>query len=156
MENTIISFYEALSRKDAETMIQCYHKNVIFKDPAFGELNTNRVKNMWRMLCQSQLDKEFLVTYKNVKHANTSGSAEWEAVYYYGRQNKKVHNKIHAYFEFKDGLIFRHTDHFKLWNWACQALGPTGCLIGWTPYFKRRIQIQTNKMIDKFEAKQSL
>ena len=43
-------FYTAFQRRDARTMIACYADDVVFSDPAFGELRGDEVRGMWRML----------------------------------------------------------------------------------------------------------
>ena len=35
----------------AETMVECYHKDVVFEDLAFGVLNGNKASDIWNMLC---------------------------------------------------------------------------------------------------------
>lgn len=59
MKNIIENFYEAFANLDAETMVSYYHDDIVFEDPAFGILKGNRAKNMWRMLCESQKNKDF-------------------------------------------------------------------------------------------------
>ena len=49
-EQNIASFYNAFAVGDAETMAALYHDQVTFSDPAFGTLQGEEVRNMWRML----------------------------------------------------------------------------------------------------------
>jgi hypothetical protein len=56
-------------------------------------------------------------------------------------------NTIQARFEFKDARIYRHCDEFSLWRWASQAMGITGSLIGFTGFFRHRLQKQTRKLL---------
>ena len=151
MKETIETFYKAFNDLDAETMVKCYHEDVVFEDPAFGVLNGERAKNMWRMLCHSQKGKDFKVIHSNVNYDDNSGSAHWEAFYNFSKTGRKVHNKIDATFEFKDGKIVKHTDVFNLHRWSKQALGFKGLLIGGTNFFKTKLQSQTNRLLDKFE-----
>ena len=51
MRQLIKDFYQAFAALDAETMASCYHKDILFEDPAFGVLKGEKAKNMWRMLC---------------------------------------------------------------------------------------------------------
>ena len=101
------------------------------------------------MLCESQKGKDFKVQHSAV----TSDSAYWEAFYTFNKSGRKVHNKIHAKFEFKDGLIIRHSDFFDLHRWAKQALGFSGAVLGWSGYFKKKLQKQTHYLLYKFEQK---
>ena len=52
MENTALikQFYTAFAAGDAKKMAQCYHEDIVFRDPAFGTLQGARVSSMWEML----------------------------------------------------------------------------------------------------------
>lgn len=154
MSQLIEQFYTAFSKLEAEKMVSCYHPEVIFHDPAFGELKGERAKNMWRMLCHSQKDKDFKVTFKVLSSDDHYGQAHWEAFYTFSQSGRKVHNTISANFEFKEGLIIKHTDNFNLYRWSQQALGLKGYLFGFTSFFQNKLQQQTNRLLDKFENKQ--
>ena len=153
MNELIEKFYKAFENLDAETMAECYHKDVVFEDPAFGVLKGERAGNMWRMLCETQKDKDFRMTYTHVESNDDSGSALWEAFYTFSKTGRKVHNLIRASFEFKDGKIIKHTDDFNLRRWAKQAMGFKGYMIGGTGYFKSKLHYQTSSLLTKFENK---
>ncbi|WP_438426264.1 nuclear transport factor 2 family protein [Aquimarina macrocephali] len=150
MKKLIETFYTGLSNLDAETMISCYHDDVVFEDPGFGKLKGNRAKGMWRMLCKNA--RNFKVEFSQVEANDQKGSAHWEAWYSFSKTGKSVHNKIDAQFEFKDGKIIKHIDDFNLHRWASQAIGWKGALLGGTGFFKKKLILQTNKMLDKFMA----
>jgi len=152
MKALIEKFYSAFKNLDAETMANCYHKDIVFKDPAFGILKGVKAKNMWRMLCANQKGKDFKISFSNITFKDVKGTANWEAHYTFSKTGRKVHNKITATFEFKDGKIIKHTDSFNLYRWAQQAFGTTGYLIGWTSFFRKKLQKQTNAMLSKFEV----
>lgn len=149
LKELINKFYTAFNQLDSEAMVACYHDDIVFKDPAFVELKGEHAKNMWHMLCESQKGQDFKVTHSEV----TEDSAYWEAFYTFSRTGRKVHNKVHAKFEFKDGLIIKHSDHFNLHKWAKQALGFSGAILGWTSVFQKKLQGQTNHLLNKFEQK---
>ena len=149
-------FYEAFSRLDSESMVQCYHDDIVFEDPVFGKLKGEKAKNMWRMLCQSQKNKDFKIEYSQINYSNQSGSAYWEAFYIFSRTGRKVHNKINAQFIIKDDKIVHHVDNFSLHQWASQALGLKGKLLGNTSFFKRKMTKQVNILLTAFEAKNQL
>ena len=152
MDKLITTFYTAFNNLDAETMATCYHKDIVFEDPAFGVLEGKRAGNMWRMLCAGQKkETDFKVTFSDVKTEGNNGSAKWEAFYTFSKTKRKVHNIISADFEFKDGKIIKHTDHFNLRTWANQALGFKGFVLGGTRYFKNKLKHQTNGLLTKFE-----
>ncbi len=150
-EDLIEKFYQSFANLDAEGMAACYHQDIVFEDPAFGELNGEHAGNMWRMLCASQKGKGFVVKHFAVVADDKNGTAEWEAWYTFSKTGRKVHNKISAQFEFSDGKIIKHVDSFDLRKWAKQALGFKGILLGGTNFFKKKLQAQTNSMLRKFE-----
>lgn len=144
----IHTFYTAFKNQDAEKMIECYHEDIIFEDPAFGKLHGERAKNMWRMLCENA--KDFNLEFSNIRAIDQEVKAHWEAKYNFSQTNRPVHNRIDATFEFKDGKISKHTDVFDLHQWAKQALGFKGFLLGSTSFFKTKLQQQTNQKLDAF------
>ncbi|MDY2586540.1 nuclear transport factor 2 family protein [Winogradskyella aquimaris] len=146
MKYLIEAFYDAFKNLDGKKMASFYHKDIIFEDPAFGIIEGNRAKAMWQMLCESQKGKNFRVEASDI----TENTAHWEAFYIFSRTGKKVHNKIDAQFEFKDGLIIKHIDTFNLHHWAKQAMGFKGWLLGNSSFFKRKLQSQTNYLLDGY------
>ena len=151
MKSIIEKFYTSFSHFDAEAMVSCYHKEVIFEDPAFGILKGEHAKNMWRMLCNALDKTNDKITFSDVEFEAEKGNAKWEAHYTFSQTKRRVHNKISASFEFKDDLIIKHTDEFNLHRWANQALGFKGFLFGGTNFFKNKLHAQTNKLLKKFE-----
>lgn len=146
----IEQFYESFAAIDAEGMAALYHDEIIFRDPAFGTLNGERAKTMWKMLLGSQTKASFHVAHNNVRVANNMGHVNWIADYTFSKTGRKVRNEVKATFKFKDGLIIEHSDDFDLHKWASQALGFKGRLIGWSSFFKSKLQKQTNGMLDRF------
>ncbi|EDP70030.1 hypothetical protein FBALC1_10872 [Flavobacteriales bacterium ALC-1] len=156
METLITKFYNAFNNLDAETMLSCYHDDIVFEDPAFGVLKGNSAKAMWQMLCASQKGKDFKVISSKIEANATEGSAHWEAFYSFSKTGRKVHNKIDAQFEFKDGLIIKHTDDFNLHKWAKQAMGIKGLLFGGMGFFKKKMHKQTNYLLEKYIKEKKL
>lgn len=155
MESLIKTFYTAFNALDAEAMISCYHDEIIFEDPVFGILKGQRAKAMWQMLCESQKGKDFEVIASKIKCTSNEGEANWEAFYTFSKTQRRVHNKIKAEFVFKDGLIVEHKDVFSLHNWAKQALGFKGLVLGRAPYFRNKLRSQTNAALNRYLDKKS-
>ncbi|MBL4755805.1 MAG: nuclear transport factor 2 family protein [Flavobacteriales bacterium] len=153
MQNLIETFYQSFAKLDAEAMVNCYHDDITFEDPAFGVLKGEKAKNMWRMLCESQKGQNFIVESSNIIADDAKGRAHWEAHYIFSKTGRKVHNIIDATFEFKEGKIIKHTDHFSLHKWSKQALGVIGMLLGGTDFFKKKLNSQTAKLLADFEKK---
>ncbi|WKB82159.1 nuclear transport factor 2 family protein [Cellulophaga lytica] len=145
----IEKFYTSFSNADVNGMLSCYHNNIVFTDPAFGTLKGDRAKAMWQMLL-SRSNGGTQITFSSITTNENKGSVNWKAVYTYGPKKRNVVNNVTASFTFLDGKIIKHTDSFNLWNWSKQALGTSGYLLGWSSFFKSKIQTKTNNLLDKF------
>jgi ketosteroid isomerase-like protein len=147
-EKLIQNFYQAFADVKPEGMVRYYADNIEFKDPAFGLLKGDDAKNMWRMLLQNP---DIKVTVSNIRADEQTGSADWVAFYTFSRTGRKVTNRVTATFEFKDGSIVKHTDHFDIWKWAGQALGLPGYLLGWAPFMQKKIRVQALSLLAKYQ-----
>lgn len=143
-------FYEAFQRLDAEAMAACYTDDVVFSDPAFGELRGRDAGDMWRMLTTRA--KDFSLKFDHVRSDDSTGSAHWVATYLFSATGNTVVNDIGARFVFRDGKICEHHDHFDLWRWSRQALGLKGLLLGWSPALKNAVRAQALKGLKAFQA----
>ena len=144
-------FYDAFAVRDAETMASCYADDVVFSDPAFGQLHGERARDMWRMLCRAGKDLE--VRASGIEADGGTGRAHWEADYTFGTTGRKVHNVVDARFELRDGLIAGHTDSFDFGRWAAQAFGPVGSVLGRTPVLPFVMRRLANRQLDGFEKR---
>ena len=144
----ITQFYTAFQRKDFDTMATLYHPEATFKDAAFDLKSGKEAGAMWKMLLTA--GKDLRIEFKDVKVEGEKGYAHWEAWYTFSKTGRKVHNVIDAQFEFKDGLIYRHQDHFDFWRWSRQSLGPTGWLLGWSSFLKNKVGSTAMKGLHRF------
>ena len=149
-EKTLVKFYTALANADASTICECYHPDIEFRDPAFGLLKEKDVCQMWKMLIEKSKGN-LKIEFSDVKADEYIGSAKWIATYNFSKTNRKVVNVIRAQFQFKDGLIKKHTDDFDIWKWSKQAFGITGHLLGWTRFFQQKIQHQALLSLKKYK-----
>ncbi|WP_407521482.1 nuclear transport factor 2 family protein [Lacibacter sp. MH-610] len=149
MEQLITKFYTAFAGLDAETMATCYHPEAVFNDEAFVNLRGKEPAQMWKMLIE-QSKGELKISFSNVQASSEKGSADWVATYKFSVTGRKVINHIHAEFEFKDGLIYRHTDRFDLHKWARQAMGLKGWLLGGFGFFRKKVRQNARKALDRF------
>jgi ketosteroid isomerase-like protein len=147
-EELIETLYTSFQKLDAEAMVRCYHPDIRFSDPVFTNLSGSEVGAMWRMLCKQA--KNFELTFAGVEANDKTGKAHWEARYDFSATGRRVHNRIDAAFEFRDGKIIKHTDAFDFWKWSSMALGPVGSLLGWTPLLRRKVQRQARERLEKF------
>ncbi|UQA55273.1 nuclear transport factor 2 family protein [Polyangium aurulentum] len=147
-EELVTRFYTSFQRRDAEGMVACYHPDITFSDPVFPGLVGGEARAMWRMLCERGKDLE--IEFRDVHADDSRGSAHWEARYTFSGSGRRVHNVIDATFEFRDGLIFRHTDRFDLWRWSRMAIGPAAALFGWLPPMQGAIRKKARTGLDAF------
>ncbi|MCW2118410.1 nuclear transport factor 2 family protein [Flavobacterium sp. 7A] len=150
-EETIQKFYSAFSKSDTKTMFKFYAPNIKFMDPIFGSLIGMDVLSMWSMLISKSKGKMEIVV-SDIKADDFIGSAQWIATYTYSATNRKVVNIVTANFQFKDGLIFKHTDNFDIWKWSQQALGFIGVLFGWTGFMQQKIQDKALLSLKKYKT----
>ncbi len=149
-EELIETFYASFQKLDAEAMLRCYHADIRFSDPVFPNLSASEVRAMWRMLCKQA--KNFELTFADIGADDRTGKARWEARYDFSATGRRVHNRIAAEFEFRDGKIIKHTDTFDFWKWSRMALGPAGILLGWTPLLRRKVQKQAGERLARFNS----
>lgn len=142
-------FYSAFAYGDALAMIALYDDQIKFQDPAFGILSGDQAKSMWQMLVRPGVE----ISFSDVEADAKTGRANWVATYEFGPEKRKVTNRIHAEFEFRDGKIIRHTDSFNLWKWSAQAFGWKGVVLGWTSFMKRKVQETANARLRMFMDK---
>jgi ketosteroid isomerase-like protein len=150
-QDLIEKFYSSFAVGDAEGMVDCYSTHIHFRDPAFGDLHGKDAMNMWRMLLRNS-NGDLKITFSDVRADEQSGSAKWVAVYTFSKTGRKVINRINANFQFQDGKIIRHIDHFDLWKWSRQALGLPGYLLGWSVFMKNKINKQAKSLLGKYNA----
>ena len=144
----LTKFYTSFSEGNSAGMISCYHENVVFDDPAFGKLKGERAIAMWQMLLSKKVESELNISFKIMNE----NQVEWIANYKYGPKKAPITNKVIGTFEFKDGLILKHSDNFSMWKWSQQALGLSGYLLGWSSLVKNKVQATTNKLLKKYMA----
>jgi hypothetical protein len=138
-ESILHKFYTAFANANATEMCNYYHPKIQFSDPVFGLLKGNEVCDMWQMLIDKS-NGNLKIDFSEIKADEYVGSVQWIATYNFSNTNRKVVNKIHAHFQFQDGLIIKHNDDFDIWKWSMQALGWKGYLMGWTGYVQKKIQ----------------
>jgi ketosteroid isomerase-like protein len=145
----IETFYTSFKNSDPAGMIACYHPDIEFSDPVFPGLRGNRAKAMWAMLGQNKADPNNR-WFERVEADDRTGRAHWEAKYNFPLNGRPVHNKIDAAFEFQDGKIRKHTDTFDFYVWSKQAFGAPAVLLGWTPFFQKKVQTSLSQRLDQF------
>jgi len=153
IQETRVEFYDAFSKKDFKTMQGLYDDNATFTDEVFVGLNANQARNMWEMLLTRSTD----LVVKLMDSKSTSGEtgiAIWEAKYTFSKTNRKVINNVTSHLTFNNGKIIAQVDAFDFYKWARQAMGTPGILLGWTDFFKRKVQQTAMDGLNKFISRQ--
>ncbi len=151
----ITKFYTSFQNRNSQGMVDCYHKDIAFSDPAFPELKGWEAGAMWIMLVDRG-GADLSITFDSVDADDKTGRAHWEAKYTFGKDKRPIHNKIDATFEFKDGKIIKHTDRFNFWRWSSMALGLPGLLMGWTPGVKAKVQKEAGTGLQMYIKRKKL
>lgn len=141
-------FYTCFQQRDAAGMAACYHPEARFSDPAFPNLNHDQVCAMWAMLISRGKDMTLTFTVKQCTDA--TAEVNWMATYTFSKTGRKVVNNIMASLEFRDGLIYRHTDVFSFPRWSRQALGITGLLFGRFGFLQRKVSEQAMQQLQNW------
>jgi ketosteroid isomerase-like protein len=147
-EALIERFYQAFGQSDGHAMSECYASDVHFSDPVFTDLRGPRAEAMWQMLTDAP--GELRIELLEHDADETSGSAHWRAHYVFSQTGRPVVNDVHASFRFQDGVIVEHRDEFNFHRWARQALGPTGLLLGWTPFLRSAVRRKAAARLEEY------
>jgi ketosteroid isomerase-like protein len=141
-------FYAAFDRRDGDAMAACYAPDAVFSDPVFGRLDAAQAGAMWRMLTARADD----LRVELVEHEadGESGSARWIARYTFTQTGRPVVNDVRSRFRFREGLIAEQVDRFGFFQWARQALGPRGAVLGWMPQTRLSVQRQARAGLDRW------
>jgi ketosteroid isomerase-like protein len=150
-EKLIQQFYTCFQNKDYKGMQACYTDDILFSDNAFVGLKGKRAKAMWHMLAVTGRDLQ--LTFEGIKADQFTGSCNWIATYTFSLTGNRVVNHVHAEFIFRDGKIAQHLDSFDFWKWASQAFGLRGRLLGWTSFFRNKVQSVTKERLNAFIEK---
>lgn len=151
---TLEKLYTAFARLDAAAMAECYAQDAQFDDEVFSLRGRTEVAGMWSMLCEAARSKGadvWQLQHGQVRADARGGGARWEADYRFSATGRMVHNRIDSRFTFDAaGLIATQRDRFSFWNWARQALGLPGLLLGWTPWLRSKVQRQAAAQLRRY------
>lgn len=147
-QQLIERFYTSFQHLDWNGMNACYHEDAFFYDPVFQNLNAAQVKAMWEMLCRNAVDLR--IDFNNVKADDEYGSCNWRASYVFTSTGRPVVNHVQAHFQFHEGKIVEHMDHFSMWKWNRQALGTSGLLLGWSSIVQDKVHKMATQRLEKF------
>ena len=140
--------YEAFTKRDGDAMARLYSPDAIFSDPVFPRLSGAQVGGMWKMLCGRSTD--LTIRYSLDEASGEVITIRWWADYSFGKERRRVRNRVTSRLVVRDGRIVRQEDRFGFWRWAAQALGATGVILGWAPPLRNRIRRQAAESLARF------
>jgi ketosteroid isomerase-like protein len=155
---TIARFYAAFAALDAATMAACYAPGAHFEDAVFSLDGRDSIGAMWAMLCDASRANgpgHWRLEVAGIGADDVQGHADWQAWYRFSATGRAVHNRVHAQLRFRDGLIVEHLDAFSFWNWARQAFGVPGLLLGWSPFLHAKVVAQAAAKLAIFKARRA-
>jgi ketosteroid isomerase-like protein len=150
-EEIIERLYTALAARDGDAAAACYAPTATFTDPVFQDLQGAEPGAMWRMLAERSDDLQ--VELREHGAEGDVGAAHWLARYTFSQTGRPVLNDIESRFRFADGLIVEQRDKFSFYEWARQALGPAGLLLGWTPLMRAGVRRRARGSLEEFLAR---
>jgi ketosteroid isomerase-like protein len=150
----IARFYSAFAARNGAEMAACYAPDVRFSDPVFQNLHGPEAAAMWRMLTGRATDLRVELLDHDAE--GDRGTAHWQAHYTFTQTGRPVLNDVRATFRFgDDGLIVEHDDDFDFYQWARQALGTRGIVLGWTPLVRSAVRRRARQGLDEFISRES-
>jgi ketosteroid isomerase-like protein len=144
-------FYTAFQQKDAAGMSACCSPDIIFSDAVFPLLQGEQVTAMWRMLCRNA--RSFELQFHRLEALDDEYvTCHWQATYLFSGTGRMVTNRIKAHMRIQNGVITEHSDAFSFYAWAKQAFGWKGWLLGWSGFFRRKVQTGAREKLLQFMA----
>jgi len=147
-EALIRRFYACLAARDADGALACYHAEVFFSDPLHPRLRGGLAGDLWRMrLGEAGLEE---IALEEASGDADGGHARWTARAVVRHRPVTVRGR--SMFAFREGRIVRHYDHYSLWRWAAQALGPAGAALGWFGPLRWALRARATRRLERFSA----
>lgn len=133
--DVLARFYDAMGRRDGDSMAALYADHARFEDPVF-RLQGADIGRMWKGLMARA--SGFTASYTIVRTEGDRGTVRWTAHYLFGGKRPIV-NVILSELRLEKGRIVEHRDEFDFPRWAAQALGLPGRLFGRFGWFQRAV-----------------
>jgi ketosteroid isomerase-like protein len=147
-EALIRRFYACLAARDADGALACYHAEVFFSDPLHPRLRGRLAGDLWRMrLGEAGLEE---IVLEEASGDADGAHARWTARF--AVRHRPVTVRGRSMFAFREGRIVRHYDHYSLWRWAAQALGPAGAALGWFGPLRWALRARATRRLERFSA----
>jgi ketosteroid isomerase-like protein len=147
-EALIRRFYARLAARDPEGALACYHPEVFLSDPLHPRLRGDPAADLWRMrLAGDGLDE---IALEEAFGDEDGALARWSARGTVSGRQVTIRGR--SMFAFREGRIVRHYDHYSLWRWAAQALGPAGAALGWFGPFRWALRTRARRALERFSA----
>ena len=149
---TVVTFFEAYQRHDADGMFKCLDPDIEFSDLAFERIQGDDVRMMWRWFCKKPVE---VPTFQTVLSDGERVRVHYR-VKYSVEGGGIVDYVIQADLVLREGRIFRQVDSPTISNFtfAKMAMGFPKCLLALTPLFKPLVRRRMRKSLDDFGTMQ--
>lgn len=144
-EELLRRLFHHLSAREAEGMRHCYHPEIFYTNPLVPRARGPQALEAWEAIFEELPDLR--IALRQVQADADGGVAHWHAAYTF--RGRRVGHEVRSMFAFRRGLVCRHYDHFSLWRWLAQALGPAGLVLGWFGPFRWALRQRAARWLDR-------
>ncbi len=143
--SAVNTFFRAYAKADPVLIGQCLHQQISFSDPLFPDLRGARALLRWHwLLRQTQdLSVQHQVIFADDRKAQLKVNVSYS---WHGRQ---VNLPVLTTLTIWDDLIVRHVDEYSYYEYAKQAQGLAGRVLGALPMAQSAVQRRALQAVDE-------
>ena len=130
-------FFDCLAARDLPGMLAYYHPDIHYRNPLF-DLHGAEVAVMWQMWWNYFPDIRMVCKDNDIR---TNGTY-WEATYTFPPTGRRIVHRLSTDLTFAKDTIIEHVDRFTMPEWAGQAYGFLGEVIGGWQLFTWRLAVR--------------
>ena len=155
-QNRVVAarFFSRLVARDVSGAMECCGAQIEYSSPFFQGLFERRgreaVGAMWRAWLGSL--PQASISCDDIRASHEHGLVRWTARYTFPDTSRLVRHDLSADLAFAEGKIIRHRDRFGLHEWASQAYGASGRLLGGQRAFQSWAVSRERARLATFEA----
>ncbi|HEX6632714.1 MAG TPA: nuclear transport factor 2 family protein [Usitatibacter sp.] len=147
-ESVVRRLYAALAARGAEEAAACYHPEIFYSEPLHPRLRGDAVRDLWRMRLAP--GEAYEIRLDEASGGADGATARWTVRARVRGRPVEIHGR--SLFAFRDGRISRQYDHYSLWRWSAQALGPAGAAFGWLGPVRWALRTRARRALERFSA----
>jgi hypothetical protein len=147
-ESLVRQLFAALAARRPEDAAACYHPEVFYSEPLHPRLRGESVIDLWRMRLAP--GEPYDIRLDEASGGGDGAAARWTVRTRVRGREVEIHGR--SLFAFREGRISRHYDHYSLWRWSAQALGPAGAAFGWLGPVRWALRTRARRALERFSA----